>query len=54
MKDIKTVKDFINILKNYPSETLISFHNELRGDDLYMKSIAMSYDGDEITIYFIG
>ena len=43
-----TVKELIDRLQNYSDDALVCFYDCLRGDDMYMRDISVSYDNDEI------
>lgn len=43
-----TIKELTEQLQNYSDDTQIMFYDWLRGDDMFLKDISISDDGDEI------
>lgn len=44
------VKELIELLNELSDDAIVNFYDYAKGDDMFMKDISISYDGDEIFI----
>ena len=45
-----TVKEFIEYLQEFSEDAIVNFYDWARADDMFMRDISESFEGDEIYI----